>query len=92
VTGVATVTAPADTVNVAEVAPCGTVTFAGTPAAAGLELESDTTAPPVGAAAVNVTVPVPVRPLTILAGLTDKLPSVAIEGVIVTVVVIVTPE
>jgi hypothetical protein len=86
------VTVPADTVNVAEVAPWGTVTFAGTPAAAGLELERDTTAPPVGAAAVNVTVPVPVCPLTIVVGLTDTLLSAAVSGLMVTVVVLISIE
>jgi hypothetical protein len=79
-------------VNVAEVAPCGTVTLAGTLAAAELELESDTTAPPVGAAPVNVTAPVPVCPLTIVVGLTVTLLSVAPGGMMVTVAVFVTPE
>ena len=90
-TEVATVTVPAATVNVAEVAPCGTVTLAGTLAAAGLELESDITAPPVGAAAVNVTVPVPVCPLTIVVGFTDTLLSVAPGGLMVRPNVSLTP-
>ena len=58
VAGVAALTVPAVTVNVAEVAPGATVTLGGTLAAEGLELKSDTTTPPDGAAAVNVTVPV----------------------------------
>lgn len=91
-TEVGALTVPAVTVNIAEVAPCGMVTLAGTLAAAGLELDSDTTAPPVGAAAVSVAVPVPVCPLTIVLGLTDTLLSVAVDGVMVTVVVRVTPE
>jgi hypothetical protein len=37
-------------------------------------------------------VPVPVCPLTIVIGLTDTLLSVAVDGVMVTVVVRVTPE
>jgi hypothetical protein len=54
------------TLNVAVVAPGGTVTLAGTLAAAGLELESDITEPPAGAAAVSFTVPVELCPLTIV--------------------------
>jgi hypothetical protein len=90
VTEVATVTVPAVTVNVAEVAPCGIVTLGGTLATARLELESDITAPPVGAAAVSVTVPVPVCPVTIVVGLTVTLLRVAV-GVMVPLVVLVTP-
>jgi hypothetical protein len=60
VAAVEELTAPAVTVNVADVEPCGTVTLAGTVAAAVLELESETTTPPVAAADVRVTVPVPV--------------------------------
>jgi hypothetical protein len=46
------------TVKVAVVAPAPTVTLAGTCAAVVLLLERETTAPPAGAAAANVTVPV----------------------------------
>ena len=63
------------TVNVAEVLPAGTVTLAGTVAAAVLLLESVTTAPPVGAAAPSRTVPVELLPPTTLVGLSDKLES-----------------
>ena len=59
VTRVALVTLPAATVNVTEVEPCGTVTLEGMPAAVALELDNDTTTPPVPAADVRVTVPVP---------------------------------
>jgi hypothetical protein len=58
VTEVAVVTVPVVTEKVADVAPRATVTEAGTLAAA-FGLESDTTTPPEGAAAVRVTVPVP---------------------------------
>jgi hypothetical protein len=50
------------TVNVAVVAAAATATLAGTEAAAALSLLSVTTAPPVGAAALRVTVPVDVLP------------------------------
>ena len=57
VTEVLAVTLPAVTVNVAEVEPWGTVTDEGTRATEEFELESDTTAPPVPADDVRVTVP-----------------------------------
>jgi hypothetical protein len=72
---VAAVTDVVVTVKVALVAPAGTVTLAGTVAAVELS-ESDTAAPPAGAAAVNVTVPVDELPPTTLVGLTDTAESV----------------
>ena len=82
---------PVVTVNGAEVEPCGMVTVEGTLAAAVLELESDTAAPPLPAGAVSVTVPVPVWPLTIALGLTDTLLKAAAAGLMVTPNVL-TPE
>jgi len=75
------------TVNVAVVAPAGTVTLAGV--AAALELsESDTAAPPAGAAALSVTVPVDELPPTTVDGLSETAESagpVAPCGLIVSV-------
>ncbi|PYU81190.1 MAG: hypothetical protein DMG50_17055 [Acidobacteria bacterium] len=56
------------TVNVALVAPAATVTLEGTVTAAVLLLESATCAPPVGAAPLNVTVPVEELPPVTLVG------------------------
>src|SRR5713101_2639860 len=66
------------TVNVALVAPAGTVTLptAGTLAAAGLLLERVTTAPPVGAAALRVTVATEELPPTTLVGFSRKTETV----------------
>jgi hypothetical protein len=75
VTKVAALTVPAATWNVADFAPCGTVTLAGTLAAAASELESDTTEPPPGAPVVSLTVALPVCPLANEAGLTATLLS-----------------
>jgi hypothetical protein len=54
---------------VADVLPAGTVRVEGTVAAAVLPLASDTTAPPVGAGAVSVTVAEAVAPPGTVAGL-----------------------
>jgi hypothetical protein len=58
VTVVEAVTALVLTVNLALVAPAGTITLEGTLAALVLLLESVTCAPPAGAAPLNATVPV----------------------------------
>ena len=63
------------TVNVALVAPAGTVTLAGTEVEAELS-ESDTDAPPAGAAALNATVPVEELPPTTELGLSETDDSV----------------
>src|SRR5262249_27578888 len=70
VTGVAAVTAVGGSEKFALSAPAATVTLAGTPATVVLLLDSVTIAPPVGAAVVNVAVPVLPAPPTTLVGLT----------------------
>jgi hypothetical protein len=70
VTGVAAVTAVVVIEKLALSAPAATVTLAGTPATVVLLLDSVTIAPPVGAAVVNVAVPVLPAPPTTLVGLT----------------------
>jgi hypothetical protein len=67
---VTTVTAVVVTENVAVVCPAATVTLTGTVAAV-LLLPSVTTAPPTGATAVNVTVPVEPAPPVTLVGFSD---------------------
>ena len=80
-------------VNVAVVAPAGTVTLAGTWAAEMLLLERVTTAPPVGAARVNVTVPVEeVPPITELGLTVTPLPlPVSVGAFTVKLAVLLTP-
>jgi hypothetical protein len=88
--------APALTLKVTDVAPCGTVTLEGTLATLGLELERETVTPPTPAVAVSLTVPVPDRPLRMTLGLTEMLlnaAGVAADGgLTVTPNVAVTPE
>src|SRR5467141_3590883 len=68
------------TVNVALVAPAATVTLDGVLATFVLLLESVTTAPPEGAAPLNVTVPVEEFPPVTLVGLTESEESVGAGG------------
>jgi hypothetical protein len=79
-------------VKVADVAPCGTVTLDGTEASVELELESPTKTPPVPAADVRVTVPMPDCLLTMVLGLTETLLRAAGTGAMVTPNVAFTPE
>lgn len=79
------------TEKVADVAPFGTVTEAGTLAAEGLELTSITTAPPLGAADVRVIVPVADWPLVSEVLLTVSLLAVGVCGVTVTLKVALAP-
>src|ERR1700674_4287920 len=73
------------TVNGALVAPAGTVTLAAIVATLGSLLCSDTAAPPTGAAAVSVTVPLTEAPPGIVA-LSSAIPdNVAAAGAAVTV-------
>jgi hypothetical protein len=78
------------TVKVAVVLPAGTVMLAGTVAAAVLLLERATETPPVGAAALKVTVPVEFAPPTTLVGLRDTLDTLA-AGFTVRVALTVVP-
>src|SRR5687768_2586432 len=79
------VTVPVVMVNMALVAPAAMVTLAGTVATAGLPLVSVTTAPPLGAALLNVTVPCDVLPPVTLVGFSASEESAAGAGGGVTV-------
>lgn len=68
------------TVKFALVFPAGTVMLGGTVATEVLPLESATTAPPEGAAAVRVTVPVELLPPPTLVGLRASELSVKLVG------------
>jgi len=65
---------------------------AGMLAAVELELESAIVSPPLPAADVRLTVPVPDWPLTILVGLTERVLRVGGGGLIVIAEVALTPE
>src|SRR5207245_2394007 len=80
VTVVEAATALVLTVNAALVAPAGTVTLEGTLATVVLLLESVIVAPPVGAAPLNVTVPVEEFPPVTLVGFNETEERVAGGG------------
>ena len=87
----AAVTARVVIVNVAVVAPAGTVTLAGTVPIV-VELDASvTTAPPVGAARVSVTVPVTATPPVAAETFVVNVDSAAAGGVTVTVAVPLEP-
>src|SRR5439155_6547402 len=81
-TGVDDATASVVTVNVRLVLPAATDTVEGTVAMPVLLLDSVTTAPPLGAAALKVTVPVEELPPTTVVGLTVTEESVGEEGAV----------
>ena len=78
-------------VNVADVAPAATVTFVGTVPSVVDDDANATTAPPVGAGAVNTMVPVTARPPVTAETLVDKVNNSAGGGVTVSVAVPVDP-
>jgi hypothetical protein len=83
-TEIEAVTATVVTVKVALIAPAGTVTLAGTVATDVLLLERETTAPPLGAAPLSVTVPVEGDPpLTLLgfSAIADNVAGLAVTEV-----------
>ena len=74
------ITVAVATVKVALAAPAATVTLAGPVATEGLLLLNVTTAPPVGAAVVKVTVPCELLPPTTVVGLTLMAERLAADG------------
>ena len=68
------------TVKVALVCPAGMVTLAGTVATPGLLLKRETTAPPLGAGALNMTLPVDGDPPLTLDGLSESEVRAGPEG------------
>ena len=82
-TGVLEDTVDVEIVNVAVIAPAGTVTLDGTDATVESLLESATITPSVGAAAVRVTVPVEGLPPSTVVGLTETELNVTVCGAVV---------
>jgi hypothetical protein len=91
VTEVPAVTVLVVMVNVADVLPAGTFTLAGTTAAAVLLLCNETAAPPVGAAADSVTVPVEFAPPVTDVGFKVSDDAVTAAGVTVSVAALMAP-
>ena len=85
------VTALVLTVKVALLAPAATVTVAGTVAEDVLLLERETTAPPVGAGPLSVTVPVEGDPPVTLVGFSVSEERVRAGGSTVSEAVLVAP-
>ena len=90
-TGVDVVTALVLTVNVALLAPAATVTVAGTVAVDVLLLERETTAPPMGAGPLSITVPVEGDPPVTLVGFSVSEERVRAGGSTVSEAVLVAP-
>ena len=90
VTGVEAVTAKVVTVNVALVAPAGMVTLAGTVATTVLLLVRVTTAPPVSAGPLSMTLPVEGDPPLTLLGFNTSEVRVGGCGMTVSEAVLVT--
>ena len=91
VTDVEVVTLLVLTMNVALLAPAGTVTLAGTVAAAVLPLIMETDAPPLGAGPLSITVPVEGDPPVTLVGFSVSEERVRVGGSTVREAVLVAP-
>ncbi len=79
------------TVNVALVNPAATVTLAGTCATVVLLLDSETLAPPLGAALLKVTLPVAELPPVTIVGLTDTDDNDTVEAAVTVNAVLLVP-
>ena len=86
----AVVTAVVVALNAADTLPAGTVTLAGT-VTDRLLFVRVTTAPPVGAGALNVTVPVEEFPPTTVVGFSDTVDNPAAAGLTVSTAVLLAP-
>lgn len=78
-TRVRAATAELFSVNVAPVAPAGIFALPGAPTTAVLLLEIATVAPPLGAGALRVTIPVVEKPPLIVAGFSDNEVRVVLD-------------